>query len=507
MIKSSSLLHVSKKIMKKILIFIVAYEAEHHIASVLERIPQELWENSEHDTDILLIDDASTDNTIQVARDTAKRLGRKIHICRTPQNQGYGGNQKLGYRYATQHGYDAVVLLHGDGQYAPEYLPAMIAPLIDGVAKAVFGSRMMQGNNALKGGMPLYKYLANRILTAIQNRMLGLNLSEFHSGYRAYATHALRRIPYHCNANGFSFDTDIIIQLSDNGVPIHETPIPTHYGDEICRVNGWRYAIAILKACLQSRLMRFGVFYSRKFDYADSSSPSYRDKTGFDSSHSFAVKHVSEGARVLDIGDAPSHVARALKQKSCHITGVDVAAPKDAKAFDTFVHVDLASLNDLSLLPAPTFDTILLLDVIEHTPAPEATMELLWRYSAATRTRVIFTTPNIAFITMRFMLLLGWFHYGRAGILDRTHTRLFTFRSARHLVTQAGFRIIHREGIPAPFPLALRNQRRALFLLRINRWLIRLSKTLFSYQIAFVLEPRQDLEQLLADTIGEQHTP
>jgi glycosyltransferase involved in cell wall biosynthesis/2-polyprenyl-3-methyl-5-hydroxy-6-metoxy-1,4-benzoquinol methylase len=507
MMKSQLLLHASGKIMKKILIFIVAYEAERHIASVLARIPKELWESSEHTTDLLLIDDASTDNTIQIAREAAEHLGHKIRLCRTPHNQGYGGNQKLGYRYAVQHGYDAVVLLHGDGQYAPEYLPAMIAPLLSGAADVVFGSRMMEGRRALKGGMPLYKYIANRLLTSIQNRLIGLTLSEFHSGYRAYATRALARIPYHCNANGFSFDTDIIIQLADNGITMHEIAIPTHYGDEVCRVNGTRYAIAILKSCLQSRLMRFGLFYSRKFDYADAAPTYYRDKTGFSSSHSFAVNQIPDGSHVLDIGDAPSHVARALKQKSCRVTGIDRTTPEDANAFDDFHLKNLSALHDPAQLPATKFDAILLLDVIEHMPAPEATMELLWRYTTATGTPIVFTTPNIAFITMRLMLLLGWFHYGRAGILDRTHTRLFTFRSARHLVTQAGFRIIHREGIPAPFPLALRNRRYAQVLLRINRWLIRVSKTLFSYQIAFVLEPRPDLEQLLADTITEQHTP
>ena len=487
--------------MKRILIFIVAYNASKHIASVLARIPPAVWESPDYTADCIIIDDASPDDTFAVATQAAAELGRPIQVFRTPANQGYGGNQKLGYRYAIERGYDGVVLLHGDGQYAPECLPDMLAPLVTGEAEVVFGSRMMEKKNALKGGMPYYKYIGNQVLSFVQNRMLGLTLSEFHSGYRAYATSALKRIPFICNSNGFSFDTDIIIQCADNGIAIHETPIPTHYGDEVCHVNGTKYAIAILKACVQSRLMRFGIFYARKFDYADSGEVIYRDKTGFDSSHSFAVDAVAEGSRVLDIGDMPSHVARALKAKGCEVHGMDMFPSAAPEVFSLFVEADLALLTSPDELPKGPFGAVLLLDVIEHMPAPERTMEMLWRYCNAHGTPLVLTTPNIAFFSVRLMLLLGWFQYGKAGILDRTHTRLFTFRSARHLVTQAGFRIVKKQGIPAPFPLALSNQRVALRMLRFNRFLIRISKSLFSYQIGFVLEPRPDLARVFEDTI------
>lgn len=491
--------------MKRILIFIVAYEAEKHIASVLERIPESVWSNDAYISDAIIIDDASMDATVDVAQRAASELGRPVQVFRTPANQGYGGNQKLGYRYAIERGYDAVVLLHGDGQYAPECLPEMIAPLIAGEAEVVFGSRMMEKKNALKGGMPYYKFIANQALSFVQNRMLGLSLSEFHSGYRAYATSALARIPFICNSNRFSFDTDIIIQCADNGIAIHEIPIPTHYGDEVCRVNGVKYAVAILKACVQSRLMRRGIFYARKFDYADAAGAQYRDKTGFDSSHSFAIDAVAAGARVLDIGDCPSHVARALAAKGCRVHGMDMFPPAMPDVFSAFTQADIATIASPQELPQGPFDAVLLLDVIEHMPQPERTMELLWRYCEIHGIPLILTTPNIAFFSVRFMLLLGWFQYGKAGILDRTHTRLFTFRSARHLVTQAGFRIVHKRGIPAPFPLALSSPTWARRMLGFNRLLIRISKGLFSYQIAMRLEPRPDLSRVFDATI-ESHT-
>ncbi len=490
--------------MKRILIFIVAYNAERHIASVLSRIPESVWSNAGYISDAIIIDDASTDNTVEVARAAAKASGKPVQVFRTPFNQGYGGNQKLGFRYAIERGYDAVVLLHGDGQYAPECLPEMIAPIVSGASLVVFGSRMMERANALKGGMPLYKFIGNQVLSFVQNRMLGLALSEFHSGYRAYGAAALKRIPFICNSNRFSFDTDIIIQLADNGIAITEIPIPTHYGDEVCHVNGVKYAIAILKSCLRSRLMRRGVFYTRKFDYPQADGAQYRDKTHFDSSHRFAVDAVPAGSRVLDIGDCPSHVARALKAKGCEVVGMDMFAPAASEVFSAFHTLDLASMTSESELPQGPFDIMLLLDVIEHMPRPEATMDMLWRYCEARTIPLVLTTPNIAFFSVRIMLLLGWFQYGKAGILDRTHTRLFTFRSARHLVSQAGFRIVQKRGIPAPFPLALANQEFAATMLRFNRFLIRISKSLFSYQIAMVLEPRPDLVRVFDATINEK---
>src|SRR5262249_7816313 len=154
---------------------------------------------------------------------------------------------KIGFHYAIRQGFDIVALVHGDGQYAPERLPDLLGPLVSGDADAVFGSRMMSGSNALKGGMPLYKYVGNKILTSIQNRLLHSNLSEFHSGYRLYSVAALRRIPFDRNTNDFHFDTEIIIQFFRAGLRIQELPIPTYYGDEICHVNGMRYAGQVIK--------------------------------------------------------------------------------------------------------------------------------------------------------------------------------------------------------------------------------------------------------------------
>jgi len=181
------------------LILIVAYNAERHITTVLDRIPEAIWNGKPYHCDILVIDDFSSDATWQVCNDYCERNNRQITILRTPSNQGYGGNQKIGYTYALKNEYDAVVLLHGDGQYAPELLLQMIKPLAEQKAEVVFGSRMAIKKNALTGGMPAYKFTANILLTAIQNAILGSQFSEFHTGYRAYSVSALKRIPF-CSA-------------------------------------------------------------------------------------------------------------------------------------------------------------------------------------------------------------------------------------------------------------------------------------------------------------------
>ena len=174
----------------------VCYNAEHTIEPVLDRIPQSVWENEKYQTEVLIIDDQSPDKTFEKAHQySTLHPNRRITVLYNPQNQGYGGNQKIGYCYAIKNNFDAVVLLHGDGQYAPEYLEQMILPILNNDADVVFGSRMLNRLDALKGKMPLYKWFGNQILTFIQNKILKSNLSEFHSGYRAYSIKTLSDIP------------------------------------------------------------------------------------------------------------------------------------------------------------------------------------------------------------------------------------------------------------------------------------------------------------------------
>lgn len=476
----------------RVLIFVVAYNAETTIEKVLSRIPAEL--HTEHN-EVLIIDDSSKDETFQSGlRYERNHSAFKITVLRTPENQGYGGNQKLGYRYAIDNGFDFVALVHGDGQYAPEELPALLRPLLRGDADAVFGSRMIDKSAARSGGMPLYKWLGNQVLTSFQNRVLHTRLSEFHSGYRLYSTAALARIPFEKNTNDFHFDTEIIIQLVLAKLRIVELPIPTFYGDEICHVNGMRYAWDVFKATTKARLCGIHLFYDRKFD-VNPESDTHSDKLGFASSQTFAVDACHPDQRVLLVGIGHGNVAAELRRRRCEVTAIDVneAAPNG---------VGISSRFPAMPADAGTYDEILLMDLIEHLADPEAFMDELRRQTGGRRPEVVVTAANVAFFVTRLMLALGQFNYSRKGILGLGHRRLFTFKSLRALLEQAGFQVIEARGVPAPFPLALGSNRWSRALLQINAVLLRLSRTLFAYQICIRARPIPDGHHLLKETIS-----
>jgi SAM-dependent methyltransferase len=347
--------------------------------------------------------------------------------------------------------------------------------------------------------MPLYKFVGNKILTTFQNRVLGQDLSEYHSGYRVYSTAALRRIPFEFNSNDFHFDTEIIIQLLAAEQRILELPIPTFYGDEISHVNGLRYAWDVVRSTLGFWLHQRGIFYRYNFDIPGQGED-YELKLGYASSHSRAIERVKSGSMVVDLGCGTGGLARVLEtEKGCEVLGVD-----------RLEKVPLAGYRQLDLERDPlpeelgTADVVLLLDVLETLGDPEAFLFRLRRRLRAGHCRLLLTTPNIGFGITRFMLLFGQFNYGKRGILDKKHRRLFTFGSLARLLRQAGFVVEHLEGIPAPFPKALGDGWASRLLLALNRLGIRLSKRFFSYQVLLEATPLATVESLVAET--ERHS-
>ncbi len=480
----------------RVLIFIVAYNAEKTIDSVVLRVPASLSES--YDIEILIIDEASRDSTFERSHRISKApdVPFPVHALFNSVNQGYGGNQKLGYRYAIENGYDFVVLLHGDGQYAPECLPELLDPLRRGEADAVFGSRMLVRGGALHGGMPLYKFLGNRILTWVENKLLHANLSEFHSGYRAYSVRTLEKIPFERNTNDFHFDTEIIVQLLIARQRILETPIPTYYGRELRHVNGIKYAINVLRAVLRAWLQDMSLFYDRRFDCAPAGHSPYQQKLTYASPHKYALERVRPQSRVLDLGCAGGYMGAALKgAKQCCVTGVDMF-PADESHLDKFYFHDLS--DGPPDLDFSHYDFTLMLDVIEHLPRPERFLdELRTKLAMNPEAELIISTGNVGFFVTRLMLLLGQFNYGKRGILDLTHTRLYTFASFRRALDQAGFVIIETRGMPAPYPLALGENWFSLLLVAVNQAFAFICRGLFAYQICMRARPRPSLETLL----------
>jgi len=483
----------------KLLILIVAYNAEETLENIINRIPEKLLDDSTWETEILVIDDASQDNTFHIGK-KCQLYNAKVTVLKNPVNQGYGGNQKLGYHYALKHGFSVVALIHGDGQYAPEKLLELISPFADKKYAAVFGTRMGIRGDALKGGMPLYKYIGNKILTLIQNTLAGTNLTEYHSGYRLYSCEALAQIPFELNSNGFDFDTDIILQLHRAKLSIVELPIPTFYGNEICYVNGVQYGIKIITTTLLFALQDKGIFYQPKFDLEEDNTH-YTPKFDFCSSHSMALDCVTKGDHVLAIGSGPAVVLKPFTKIAESILAIDCFVEDDLKDIaNKTIEVDVKSFDFNSFDASESFSKVLALDIIEHLDDPEMFLEKMRNSDALANTEFMFTTPNVAFFPIRLMLLLGNFSYGKKGILDKTHCRLFTFKSFRQLLEERGFQIIEEKGIPAPFPLALGRNWLSNLLLNINLFATKLSKGMFSYQIFVRARPQPTLAQLMHKT-------
>ena len=223
---------------KKVIVVMPAYRAALTLERTYREIPLDLVD------DVILVDDASPDNTVEVARNLGIR-----HVIRHDKNKGYGGNQKTCYAKAIELGADVVVMLHPDYQYTPLLLPAMISIIGNGLYPVVFASRIL-GKGALKGGMPMYKYIANRFLTLTQNILMNQKLSEYHTGYRAFSGEVLRSLDFTNNSDDFIFDNEMIAQIFYKGYEIGEVTCPTKYFDEASSINFRRssiYGLGVLR--------------------------------------------------------------------------------------------------------------------------------------------------------------------------------------------------------------------------------------------------------------------
>jgi glycosyltransferase involved in cell wall biosynthesis len=462
---------------KRVGILVVTYNAVTTLARVLKRIPEPVWKNVE---EILVFDDASQDATYELAVGLQTLAGdQKLHVLKHPKNLGYGGNQKAGYRHFIEKGFDAVVLLHGDGQYAPEVLAEMYAPLLAGEADAVFGSRMMPDfGGPLKGGMPLYKYVGNRVLTYFENRALGLNLTEWHSGYRAYSVEALRQIDFSHMTDDFHFDTEIIVKLHHQGFRIREVPIPTFYGDEICYVNGMRYARDILRSVYRYDRTRRSIRCFPEYGEYFTACP-VAHAAG--SSHDLACRAVGTAQKVLEYTNGDPSFRAELEGAGNHVVSRPVVESGAAQSLGALERA----------VRGESFTRILMLDTLAHTAVPEQILHEA-REMLAPNGRLVVSLPNVANITVRLALLFGRFEYADRGIPDRTHLRFYTPGTARRLVESAGFEIVECWATPLPAEMVIGSPRWAVrSAQRFFAAAARIWPSLFAYQTFLVARRRR----------------
>ncbi len=240
---------------KKVVVVLPAYNAETTLEKTFNDIPFDIVDQ------VLLVDDGSKDNTVALS----KKLGIKTFIHE--KNLGYGGNQKTCYREAIKLGADVVIMLHPDYQYTPKLVGAMASLVAIGQYDFVMGSRIVSGG-ALIGGMPLYKYISNRFLTLVENILLGVKFSEYHSGYRAYSRQLLESLPLHKNSDDFVFDNELVAQVIYFGFSFGEVSCPTKYFPEASSINFLRstqYGLAVLKTAVAFRLQKLGLLKYRIF--------------------------------------------------------------------------------------------------------------------------------------------------------------------------------------------------------------------------------------------------
>jgi glycosyltransferase involved in cell wall biosynthesis len=241
----------------RVVVVMPAYNAERTLEETLSYVPRDVVD------EILLVDDKSSDNTVEVAR----RLD--IRVISHPHNVGYGGNQKTCYLDALQRDPDVVVMLHPDGQYDPSLISDLIRPIVEGKADLVLGSRLAEPGMALAGGMPRYKYVANRFLTTIENLVLGTHLSEMHTGYRAYSRRLLLTVPFLRNSLGFSFDSELLMQAIHFGFRVAEVPARTRYFEDASSIGfreSTKYGLKTLAVAGRYLLNRLRVVPCRRFE-------------------------------------------------------------------------------------------------------------------------------------------------------------------------------------------------------------------------------------------------
>lgn len=468
-------------------ILIVTYNAVTTLTKVLKRITPEVWNNVE---EIAVFDDASQDHTYELAVGLKALRGLpKLQVLTHATNLGYGGNQKAAYQYFLDKGFDAVVLLHGDGKYAPEILSHLYHPIVAGEADAVLGSRMTKTyGGPVHGGMPFYKYLGNRILTAFENRTLGMKLSEFHTGYRAYNLHALSKIDFSNMTDGFHFDTEVIIKLNHQHYKIKEVPIPTYYGTELRYLNGMTYAWNVFQAV---RRYKKTAWSSRCYPEFKEYFIHYPIKHSKYSSHYYAQQMVGKNQEVLDISCGEGFFAAEIAQLGNRVTGVDALPDvSERAALCDYFSVDLnQGLGGIiQRLNGKRFGRVLLLDILEHLYEPGRILEQCHALLQEDG-QVIVSVPNVANLSVRLSLLFGNFNYTDRGILDNTHIRWYTRKTARQLLAKAGYAVVAEKMTVVPVALALGIAPSGVLFKFIN-WalgvLTRMMPGLFGYQVMLV---------------------
>ncbi|MFP5223866.1 MAG: methionine biosynthesis protein MetW [Acidobacteriota bacterium] len=471
----------------KILLAILEEDGLPRSEVALSRLPAFFLDNPERLVIVRFAVPQANDSPFGDGRFQVERI-----VSMTPL--GYGEQIKLAFEMGKRMGVYAVVTVDGGARYPLEDVGDLLAALDMGADLAVASPE--ESSLTLTG---VGAWLATRLLNALART----RLSSWHPGYRAYRVAALSHIPYAKNVDDRGFNTEILLQMIIAGRAIARVPTRKYSYPTLPLVSKCRFAWGMFKAVALSLLHQCSLFYQPQFDM-ERDIETYSLKLGYRSSHSLALEAVPPGSRVLDIGCGNGALDHLLKERGCRVHGLDRHPDQVIAGLDAYTSIDLDVRTHA--FPVRGFECILLLDIIEHLREPETLLCYLRAESGRQpKPLVVLSIPNVAFFIIRLRLLCGSFHYGKLGILDLTHTRLFTEKTIVALLTRNGYAIESISGIPAPFPKAIGLNVISRTLLVVNQWLIALSRGLFSYQLLIKARPKPILDDLITVMDSSSH--
>ena len=436
---------------KKILLSIIPEKEDDLVNDVMHNssLP-----HPDFDIDIrLILNIHSISDTVKTAVEK-----HKIAFIKLEDNFEVGKTHKIVFEYSKEKDYDFVIVSNKvQFDYLKQHLNELIQPLNKDIA-------YLTGGDSYTSQFGLINFVQKKVFKKQLNLFPKICI---------YNTNYLSKIPYLYNSDDASFVNEIAIQMVLSDFKFIEI------NSDIKTKIPYSSKLQTLKVFFRAYIHSLGIFYQNMFDIIQDNLQ-YSLKLGYASSHTYAIKAVPENSSVIDIGAGPFGVGHELKNKNCKVVTVDQFDIPEKFKLDKHIVTNLDTNFSISI---QEYDCILFLDIIEHLVNPEEFMLKLSEQFSYKKQKIIFTTGNISFFPVRMMLLLGYFNYGKSGILDKTHTRLFTFSSFKKLIKDTRMTILDIKGIPAPYPKAIGDNILSKALLAINLFLIKISKGLFSYQI------------------------
>jgi SAM-dependent methyltransferase len=487
---------------KRVGVLVLAHNAAGGLVGTLDRIPASFRDRID---ELIVLDDASTDDTFPRAAAWARRNHFvRTTVLRHTKHLGYGGNRKAGYRLAIEHSLDIVVLLTGDERYAPESLPILVRPLLDGTADATFGVRARDEPDArdedwlTKACDKTLTWAGTRALAAAgqesdadaRDANARQAFGGLRSGHRAYSVAALRGIPFEANSDGPDFDTQILVQLAHKGKRVVEVELPVDAGPS--RAGGPRYALDVARDLYEYRRAMLGFGTS---DWVPApTDPAFKQGRG--TSHDALLAELSKlsAGRVLDLGCGSGRLAQQARELGHRVVGVDRTEIDGVRdRMNLFVRADLDAGIPQEARVAAGYDVVVAADVLQHLVHPE---RLLREIRGVLRPggQVLVCVPNAVHWYARLRFASGRFDYDRRGLLDIDHLRFFTRRSLRRLIERTGYDVLDEQVGGLPW--------------RGQQALARLAPNLFAYQLIIRLTPHHEdtiAAPNLADEVFDAH--